>query len=266
MLAWLVVSSTGPVHAQGAAGGGERSGGLTGMLSAPLPGTRARGDEDAARALETALAGFEDIVSAHAVVVTDDCAFSETSRRAALRLSLSGAPPSQAWVESIAHYALQVLPGVEPTDLTIIDTGGNPLFSGGVAAELAQPAAAAPLVSPPADSERMVWLLAAAAVGAALVFALVMLRRRNGRQQEPPSTPPEPFDFISDLSDEDVAGLLQGEREAVVAAVIHLAPGGESERLRRVAGSRELPALRRKPPADVAAALERALREKLVRR
>lgn len=236
------------------------------MLSGPLPGTRARDDRDAARALEQALLGFEEVIGVRVILTGDPARSPDAARRAAVQLSLAGGPPPRAWIETVADFILQAVPGLSETDLTIVDTAGNALFVRGLPVEPSRSTVVTDYPhGPPPEGERTAWLVTAALAGAALVAALVLVRRRNGAEIEAPSEPPAPFAFISDLSDEDLCELLRGERPSVVAAIIHLAPAGEAERLRRCCDASELPALGRPPFTELAAALESALRTKLVR-
>lgn len=265
--ATLLAVSVGPALCQNSPQAPARSPGLAEMLSGPLPGTAARADEDVARAVENALLGFEEVVGARVIVTGHPAGPPDDARRAAVQLSLAADAPSRSWIETVADFILQALPGVPETSLTIVDTTGTALYVRGEPLASASVTVAHDPLTPSAgvSEERTAWLFVAAIAGAALVAAVVLVRRRNGADADLPPETPAPFSFISDLTDDDLRLLLQGERAAVVAAIIELAPADAGERLRRCYDAQELPALRRPPSNELAATLERGLRAKLVR-
>ena len=257
----FVAASGSPVITQSSELGVERSRGLAEILAGPLPGTIARGDEDAARAIEQALLGFDGVDAAR-VIITSDPTRSPDARRAAVQMALGGDPPSPAWIENIAEFIVQAVPGLASNELTMVDTSGRVHYVAG--ASVRPPAVTVEL--PPADLprvERTAWLVVSVIAGAGLVTAFVLGWRRDSGQMEAPSETSIPLAFIQKLGDDDLCRMLAGERPAVVAAVIKLAPPDEEDRLRRCCKVQELPVLERSPTPELIAALEKALRARL---
>lgn len=117
--------------------------GLGELLSRPLPGTLERADDDAARALQGALAGFAGVASAHVIIsraATEDEDAAPPPRRVALQLGLrDGFSPTPAWTEGLAAFVLRAVPDLDAAQLTIVDADATVLYESGRSCLVAPP-------------------------------------------------------------------------------------------------------------------------------
>jgi len=241
---------------------------LRGILSRPLPGTRAREDDDSARALERALTGFDRIEAAQVVIGREspDTSSSADPRHAAVRLTLTKPLRLTAdWTEGIAAFITEALPGLPPQHITIVETTGRVLYAHGRAMPPKPPASPPPQDASAGPTGRSLVLLACVGlVGAALAAALVLVGWRRIKGREPPA-PAGPFGFVTDLTDDELTDLLAGERPEVVAAVVGQLAPRQARRVReRAAQPHALQEPETPPGPEVVNALAEAMRRKLV--
>lgn len=244
--------------------------GLGELLSRPLPGTLERADDDAARALQGALAGFAGVASAHVIIsraATEDEDAAPPPRRVALQLGLrDGFSPTPAWTEGLAAFVLRAVPDLDAAQLTIVDAGATVLYESGRSCLVAPPPEASePARAAAATVTTARWLPAAAVLGCALVIAALVIGRRRPPPEPLPETPPGPLAFVADLSDDDLRRLLADERPELVGLVLAQVPPGSEERVRAAAGLSGAAAGRvDQVSPEVLSAVARALRGKLV--
>lgn len=228
------------------------------ILSRPLPGTLARDEYDLARSLEQALVGFEGVTGARALI-TRDADQPSSPRRAAVQLALADAfAPGAEWTGAVADFILQAVPELAPTELTIVDATGRTLYSAGVVRAAPPPpvAAAAPVPVGP-------WAVLLAGVLGLMAVAVALLRRREKRQEPIAPAPTGPFGFVQDLTDQELAVALGGERPAVVAAVLGRLPRETAGRAARALGVTPPASGAPEASAEVLAAVAEAMRRKL---
>lgn len=242
--------------------------GLGGLLSTPMPGTRARESVELAARLERALSGFTGVDSVSAIVSTpsaDEAVSPQVAVGMTLREDFS---PTPDWLEAVCVLSLRTIPDLSPDSLTIVDSSGRILHDEGVSH--------LPEIAPPPDTgvidETFVfqpwWLWAAAGVGFLLVIAGVaaQLPLRRDPQPSDAESEPGPLDFLDGVPEGELVRVLAEEREEIVRAVFALAPEAVVERLRRdealvcEARSASTP-----PDSRMVAALAAALRARLVR-
>jgi len=265
----LLCALAAPVVAQQSAPS-DPEGGWSGLLSRPLPGTSAREDADLASSLERALAGFDGIDRARVVIVrpsSEGTLGKPSPRRAAVQVTLSpDVPVTTSWTESVATFALQAIPDLDPQELTMVDSGGHVLYATGQAQAHAVPPSEAEATE---EGARPViaawWWLLPALLG--LVAAVVVLLRTRRGPAEPASPEPEgPLGFLEALSDDELRTAFAGERAEVVGVALGRLSARGKDRLRRVLRVPDHVQTPPGPPAtEVLAAIAGALRDKLER-
>ncbi len=231
-----------------------------GLLARPLPGTVAREDADLCVSLESALATFSDVSAARAVLSrTADT----STRRLALQLTLNDQhQPTQEWTDAIAAFTVQAVPHLSSTELTIVTADGRVLYARGQAAiQTAQVSPAAAQASPATSP----WMPIGVALVVGLIGTVVALLLRQPRRLPETPAPQGPLSFLHDISDQELAGILEGEREAVVAIVLADLPQRRSQRIRRSLGLTAGVAAQAAPGIDVLEPMASALRAKLTR-
>jgi hypothetical protein len=257
--------------AQPARGGSPASAGsLSELLSAPLPGTRARSDDDLARRLEGALAGFDGVETAH-VLISRQSEDAQSSPGVAVQLHLSeDASLTPAWLSTVCAFCIRTIPGLDATSLTVVDDSGRTLHEDG---RTLVPAVSA---SPP-QADRVVdetfrfgpgWLWAAAGAGFLLVVTglAVQLLLRSQSEEEQRPVEAGSLSFLSTVPIERVVEALRQERPQVLAVVTGLAPEDVAERLREHgAFPDDIPTPTETPAPEMTDALARELRARLVR-
>lgn len=269
-LALLVVPG-GICHARAERAGARASvGDLGDLLSAPMPGTRARADADQAARLEGALPGFDGVDRAHVIISRrqDDGA---QSPEVAVQLQLrEGFSPTPAWLSTLCAFAFRTVPDLDENSLTIVDSAGRTLHEAGASLIAAPPARPSPGTGVLDETFRFDpgWLWAAAGLGFLLVVAglAVQLLLRRGPEVEEPVDVAGPLDFLAGIPVDRLVDVLRDERPEVLAAVVSLAPEAVAERLRRHEALPErIPALTEQLAPDLTEALARELRARLVR-
>ncbi|MFW5867490.1 MAG: hypothetical protein ACOCX2_06710 [Armatimonadota bacterium] len=243
-------------------------GGVGELLSAPMPGTRAREDADLTARLEQALSSF-DGVEAASVIISFGSDDRSPSPEVAIQMRLSGGfTPTPTWLEAIRAFSLRTIPELDESALTIIDSSGRLLYDGGETH--LTPGLAPPPEAPLLDATFAVepwWLWIAAGAGFVLVLAGVMTHRAVNKTPEPAAeaTDPGPFGFLDSVPDEQIATVLAQERPEVIAAVLALLPASTRGRLSEWEPAfSDLPAHLDQPDPAMTAALVKALRAKLV--
>ncbi|MCD6360692.1 MAG: hypothetical protein J7M38_07450 [Armatimonadetes bacterium] len=233
------------------------------LLTRPLPGTAARDDYDLARSLEQTLVEFTGVQRARLLITSPSLDSSASRpRHIAVQLTLEKTfHPGSEWVSAIADIVLQVVPGAAPERLTIVESTGRTLYSHG--AVRLMPQETSPSHVPAEGAGSKLWLWPAAVAGALAAAVLLLLRGRTSTPS--PSPPPStgPFAFISELSDEELAVALGGERPAVVAAVLARLPDDTRQRIITVLGCAPPQSPSGEPSDEVTTALAEALRHKL---
>lgn len=240
------------------------AGGLGGLLSAPMPGTRARENAELTVSLEQALERFDGVEAAN-VIVSDVAGQPSTSPSVAVQMTLSDEfIPTTPWLKTIRAFCLRTIPRLDQQSLTVVESSGHVLYDNGEM--LVPPSPEAPVIDATFTFQPW-WLWIAAVAGFLLVIAGVMtqraLRTPTASGSEP--TEPGPLDFLERVPDERIAVALSRERPEVVAAVLALAPAPLAARIaQHEALPRELSAHSGPPDPATTAALARALRERLV--
>ncbi len=260
-MAVMVLAAGLPLHAQFA------SSTPRGLLARPLPGTVAREDDDVALTAENALIGFADIASAHVVISRSDDTTS-AHRCAAVQIALTPtATPTRAWVETVALFVTQTVPHLAPEQLTIITDAGVLLYAHGRPAitHAADPPPQA--LATPAPLTTVPWwaMLAALALGCIVTLALAIVRRSPRTSPPAKPAPSGPFAFLHEATSEELAVALDGERAAVVAAVLAQLPDKVATRARKALGLATAGATDLLVPAEALTAMAAAIRDKLNR-
>jgi hypothetical protein len=242
--------------------------GLGGLLSTPMPGTRARESVELADRLEQALSGFAGVGSVSAIVSapSDD---SVASPQVAVGFTLSDDfSPTPAWLEAICAFSLRIVPDLAPDSLTIVDSSGRTLHDGGVSLL----PDSAPHLDRGVIDETFVfqpwWLWAAGGMGFVLVVLGVVAQLPLRRDTEADDAGREPglLDFLEDVPEAELVRVLAVEREEIVHAVLALAPEAVVERLwRNDALACEARSALEPPDSRMVSALATALRARLVR-
>ena len=237
------------------------TGGPQSLLSRPLPGTLARDDYDLARSLEEALVGFQGIEAARVVLTRTETDETAPRYQAAVQLALGeNVRPQREWLNAVADFIAQAVPGSDRTALTMVEAAGRTLYSGGTPRLLDSPTPPTKVTSAEPPSP---WLLpGAAAVGLLAAAAAVLMRRGAGRTRAAEAAS-GPLAFMGALSGRELAMALGGERPAVVAAVLAELPEGARRRAVRALGRSRPPGPASRPSGEVLAAVGVALRRKL---
>ncbi|MFW6437601.1 MAG: hypothetical protein ACOCZ7_01195 [Armatimonadota bacterium] len=237
---------------------------LHGLLSAPMPGTRAREQAELSATLEHALSSF-DGVEAVRVIISPSSESAADSPNAAVQMTLSeGFTPNPGWLRAICALCIRTIPLLDRQRLTVVESSGRILYDSGET--LLTAPTAAPVVDATFAFEPW-WLSAAAAVGFLVVIAGVMTHRALRKVPEPVAEPrgDGPLDFLARVPDDRIISALSRERPEVIAAVLTLAPEAVARRLRQheELSVRSAVAISR-PGQPMIAALAAALRERLM--
>ncbi|MGI5818241.1 MAG: hypothetical protein ACOX9R_09095 [Armatimonadota bacterium] len=242
------------------------AGGLGGLLSAPLPGTRARDDAQLAASLERALVGFDGVERATVIISRSPEAVA-SSLHVALQLTLApDFAPTPAWVETLCGFVLRIIPHLDRGGLTIVESTGRTLYDAGDTRLPPAPTPAIGVIDETFHFEPW-WLWAAAGAGFTLVIAGAAVQRFARRDPAPEAVvaTPGPLDFLEAVPVEHVAGVLADERREVVGAVLALAPEPVAAALRDQMAERPgVPIAPEHPDPRMTAALATALRGRLM--
>ncbi len=244
-------------------------GGLSGLLHAPLPGTRARADADLAARLQKVLTGFDGVQSANVIVARPPDS-PEASPHVAVQLRLTdGFEPTGSWIRTLRTLSLRAMPHVNPLDLTIVESTGRTLLESGEALATAPPDPAPPSRERTVDRTFVLqpwWIYAATLLGFLAVIAgvLVSTLRRKDAAEELLDEPAGPLDFLTAHPVDSIATSLCDERPTVIAAILALAPDDLASRLERHAAlPDDLPHLSEPPASEMAEPLAQVLRRRL---
>jgi len=249
-------------------------------LSLPLPGTTRRRQVEAARLLESALAGYDYITAARATFAVG-LSETETATSPHLSLQLRLQPTSTLpdnWLDNLITFVLHTVPGIEPADLLIADSHGEVLYAEGqpTSAVASLASTSSPSIISTSKPKTVVGIPSIAwGVAALLSIALATLylrRARRGSQHTQTSSetaasrPPQLEQFLSGLTAGQIISLAEGERPEVVAALLHHLPDPETAAAARQqmnAPPGNLPEPTRPTRKEILVSFTEALRTKL---